>query len=318
MIRDSANRILGRYAPYVRGALSYTPLERVLKKRTGGTDNARYCYGVFHRHLEQALDAGLDTIPRVVAELGPGDSLGVGLAWLLAGSERYLGLDVRRYATNSHNLRVFDELVELFRSRADPPSDEEFPELKPHRGSAPATALFERVSPNLEPSRLHKLRGAIENLTTEPDNRHVSYVAPWTDPTLVAPNSIDLIYSQAVLEHVVDLEGVADACLAWLRSGGWMSHQIDLRSHGHALTWDGHRAYSDRQWKLIVGRRPYLINRRPDVDHLDALETRGFRLTNVIRFYSQPTLECDAYAPRFRGLSEESKRTSGLFLQAVC
>ena len=53
---------------------------------TGGTVSARYCYGVWLRHMKMAREAGLDTNPRVVAELGPGDSLGIGLAALLAGA----------------------------------------------------------------------------------------------------------------------------------------------------------------------------------------------------------------------------------------
>jgi hypothetical protein len=54
-------------------------------------------------------------MPESVAEFGPGDSLGVGLAALLSGSNRYSALDVHRDGSTERTLRIFDELVALFR-----------------------------------------------------------------------------------------------------------------------------------------------------------------------------------------------------------
>ena len=58
-------------------------------RKTGGTDSARYCYSVWLRHLAMAHTNGLPTSPKIVAELGPGDSIGMGLAALIAGTEKY-------------------------------------------------------------------------------------------------------------------------------------------------------------------------------------------------------------------------------------
>src|SRR5689334_3926898 len=60
-----------------------------LRKRhlgTGGSSSARYCYSVWLRHLSMAARLGLNTDPKDVAELGPGHSIGVGLAALLSGA----------------------------------------------------------------------------------------------------------------------------------------------------------------------------------------------------------------------------------------
>lgn len=57
-----------------------------------------------------------------MAELGPGSSQGVGLAALIAGAERYFALDLIDFSDVEQNLRVFDELVEMFRQRAAIPS----------------------------------------------------------------------------------------------------------------------------------------------------------------------------------------------------
>ena len=70
--------------------------------------------------------------PRVVAELGPGDSLGIGLAALLTGADHYVGLDIFAYADSSRNLAVLDELVEMFGARASIPDSNELPDVKPY------------------------------------------------------------------------------------------------------------------------------------------------------------------------------------------
>src|SRR5688572_27073147 len=77
------------------------PVNRMLSVRTGeGTSSARYCYTVFLRQLvrtRQVHDFGRP-VPESVAELGPGNSIGVGLAALLAGAERYSALDAVAHA----------------------------------------------------------------------------------------------------------------------------------------------------------------------------------------------------------------------------
>ena len=59
------------------------------KHGVGATPSARYCYAVWLRHLIHVRRCGLRGIPETVAELGPGGSIGCGLAALLSGCARY-------------------------------------------------------------------------------------------------------------------------------------------------------------------------------------------------------------------------------------
>ena len=311
--------MLASWKPYVIGLLTFTPLaKRYSIPETGGTDDPRYCYGVFMRHLIYAQRAG-QRFPRIVAELGPGDSIGSGLAWLIAGAERYLAFDVRRYATTGRNLQVFDGLVELFRARARVPGPDEFPEMKPALDTLEfpdAILSGERLQRLLDPGRLSRLRLAVGD-PSPGSSGPVAYVVPWDYATNVREGSVDLIFSQAVMEHVEDVARVYAVSRAWLRPDGMISHQIDFRSHGTSPTWDGYRAYSELKWRIIRGRRSYLINRVPDAGHVEALRRNGLRLVTHVPLTQEPTLEPQQYAARFRDLGPESRRTSGLFLQAV-
>ena len=114
--------------PILRGLATYLPVvKRFTNRGSGGTDSARYCYTVWLRHLVSLHAAGLGAHWPVVAELGPGDSLGTGIAALLSGAEKYYALDVKPYFGNQTNLEMLERLLELFHRREPIPDHVEFP-----------------------------------------------------------------------------------------------------------------------------------------------------------------------------------------------
>ena len=228
--------------PLVKGAITYVPgLYRIGVKGTGGsTDSARYCYSVWLRHFVKAAEAGLPTHFETVAELGPGDSLGTGLAALLTGARRLYALDAIAYSDLSRNLAVFDELAELFRRRTPIPGEDDFPEVRPLLRSYefPGDLLdTARLKDSLRDSRVATIRSALTapagtRARAGSNDVAIEYCAPWLDTSLSLRGSVDLIFSQAVLEHVDDVALACDAQSRWLRPGGAVSHTIDYRSHG--------------------------------------------------------------------------------------
>jgi hypothetical protein len=124
-----------------------------------------------------------------------------------------------------------------------------------------------------------------------------------------------MVWSQAVMQHVDDPEMAYDAMLRCLVPGGFVSHAINLGSHNVTPEWDGHWRYSDTVWRIIRGRRPYLISRLPLSAHLQMLEAR-FQIRTLIPWTRQPETPREALAARFRGLSEEDRSTSSVFVQA--
>jgi hypothetical protein len=281
--------------------------------------SARYCYSVWLRHLVMARHRGLPVPPRVVAELGPGYSIGVGLAALISGSSRYYGLDVVKYASGARNLEVFDELVGLFARREDIPGDGEFPRLEPRLESYefPAGILSEEhLNRTLNADRIASIRNSLANMGSVTNNR-LRYIVPWDDEKEIIGESVDMIFSQSVLEHVENLKATYGAQYLWLRPRGFVSHSIDFTSHGLARRWNGHWQYSRFIWALLRGNRPYLINREPFSRHKDLLETCGFRIIGEIKTRRKNGIRRDRFAPRWRDLSGDDLTCSGAFIQAV-
>lgn len=299
------------------GALSLVPgTARLFVRPTLGSGSARYCYSVWMRHMIHTAAWRHTPLDGLVVELGPGDSLGIGLAALLSGAARYIAVDVVRHADVARNLTVLAELAQLFTARAPVPGPEEFPQVKPGLAdyAFPHHLLDdEQLERNLAPSRLDGIAAALRGeADADPLVRYV-------DPALaqsILPMSVCHIFSQAVLEHVDDLPGVYAACHTWLAGDGSMSHQIDFKSHGTARVWNGHWAYPSRVWRLLRGRRPYLLNREPCGTHLRLLRETGFEILAVERQRQQSRLRGDQLARPFRGMADEDLTTAGAFVVA--
>ena len=68
------------------GLKSYFPVLHAGYKGAVGHTTGAYCYSVWLRHLTIITKAVPNFAPKVVVELGPGDSLGLGCAALLSGA----------------------------------------------------------------------------------------------------------------------------------------------------------------------------------------------------------------------------------------
>jgi hypothetical protein len=95
-----------------------------------------------------------------------------------------------------------------------------------------------------------------------------------------------------------------------------MSHQIDFECHGTSREWNGHWVYPDPIWRLLRGRRPYLLNRLPCGCHLEALAGAGFEILAIDRVRRPSRLHGDQLAKRFRGMTEDDLTTASAFVVA--
>jgi hypothetical protein len=289
----------------------------LLPQETRGSDSARYCYSVWLRHLLKIHTHRREPFKGLVVELGPGDSLGTGLAALLSGASRYIAVDVARHANSQQNMKVLEELISLFKNRTPIPNNKEFPEVKPNIDDYrfPTHILDTAwMRKNLDSKRLQTIADCFsETANADP---LIQYIDPLAATAAIPPGNVDIIFSQAVLEHAENLSSVYRTCWVWLKPQGLMSHQIDFRSHGTSHAWNGHWVYPEAVWRLIRGNRSYLLNREPCSTHLRLLAENGFKTVIEERSIIPSHLRPQQLSHQFRKMSQQDLITAGIYVLA--
>jgi hypothetical protein len=307
-----------RIKPVIKGILTFVPVLRdhLPERGTGGTNSAAYCYEVWMKHLTLLWESGMRRIPDTLAELGPGDSIGIGLAAMLSGVSNYYALDIVKYSNKKMNLLIFDELLELFQTRAARPS-KGWPDYDMYldKDLFPSHILSEdHLHASLARERIASIRDGIIHMNTR--KSPITYIVPWSSSSCMQHNSVDVIISHSVLEHVADLAATYTALYQWLKPGGRMSHQIDFSSHGLSKAWNGHWACSELLWKVIAGNRPFLINRQPISTHVDLMKDNGFQILSVMKYDRNDGIVKSQFSTRWKEISESDSMCSSALIQA--
>jgi SAM-dependent methyltransferase len=279
--------------------------------RAGGS--SLYCYGIWMQNLKHWAKLH-DRVPMVVVEIGPGDSLGVGLAALISGSQTCFALEKTQFWNLETNIRVFDELVTFFKDRKktqtiDPKETADSVEEKL---DFPSNILTEQhLTECLSDERLKAIRLELldpENL----DNVYIHSIIPWNSADVIENNTVDYIFSHTVLQHLDDLSYGYNTMNKWLKNGGCLAHTIDLRSLNRTKLWNGHWTLSKLEWKLITGGVS-LINREPLSTHLKLLKANDFEIKYEKSVLSDNTLSVEDLSKDFKHLDERDLTTSGYY-----
>lgn len=180
-----------------------------IESNTGSTTNAlrvedavAYIHRTFRDYeryggLEGGKLQGADLL-----EIGPGDSLGVGLLFLARGAASYTTIDKFFSERDPDNERRIYE-----RLRQD---------LSPDERARFDAAVTLDGAPRFNPDKVRTIYG------------HGAQEAG----RVLAPGSFDGIVSRAVLHEIYEAREAIEAMDAVLRPGGWMLHKIDLRDDG--------------------------------------------------------------------------------------
>lgn len=206
--------------------------------RHGNMDQGAYALGVFRRHFEAAKPVA----PFVALEMGPGDSIASALVARAHGAARTYLIDAGDFATKDPEvyLRIADHLQEA--GMQVPLGWRTVPEL-------------------LEACGAEYLTDGLRSLESIP------------------PGTVDFAWSHAVLEHVrhADFSPTVRALKRCLRTGGRMTHQVDLRDHlGGALN---NLRFPRSRWESESwARAGFYTNRLRCREILDVFRGHGFRV----------------------------------------
>lgn len=264
--------------------LGYSAWARANLFRHGTMDRPDQALAVFARM--HGIAAARAPVPAGFAalELGPGDSLlGSVAAWGF-GAGRILACDVGAFATTT--LEGLGGLDALLRAHGLRPL--------PIEGAATAAEALARMN-------LTYLTRGLEDLRALP------------------AASVDLVWSNAVLEHVrlADLPATLAALARVLKPGGVMVHGVDFSDHlGGALN---NLRFAPTLWEAewFAARSGFYTNRVAPSELLGLFAEAGLT-TEVVRRDTWPAIPTPRRAlhERFRPRSEEDLTTRGLLLAA--
>ncbi|WP_431137540.1 methyltransferase domain-containing protein [Psychroserpens mesophilus] len=279
-------------------------------ERVGG--NSLYCYRVWMKHLKYWSRVN-DKVPQVVVEFGPGKSLGVGLSALLSGSEKLFALEKNQYWNIENNVKVFDELVELFKAETKTETiSSKFDETPNKTLDFPSDILTKlHLSDCLKEERINNIRKEL----FDPFNQENSYVIsliPWEKTNVIQENTVDYIISHTVLQHIDNLPFAYTAMNRWLKPGGCISHKIDFKSMNRTKLWNEHWTLSKLEWDIVTGQS-FVINRAPLSSHLKLIEANNFKIIYDRRNSSKNEFKREDLADNFKHLDDDDLTTSGYY-----
>ncbi len=244
--------------------------------RHGKMDQSAYVIGVFNAHCERAGLKG-ELKDRVILELGPGDSIATAIVAASHGAKAIL-VDSGKYASQDVNLYKF------FAQNL--------------RGVG------------LNPPDLSSARN-IEDILDLCGSDY--YTRGLSSLKAIEKNSVDLIFSQAVLEHVREHEfhQTMVECKRVLKNYGIASHRVDLKDHlGGGLN---NLRFSNRVWESnFFVCSGFYTNRIRFSRMVGLMEEVGFKieLSKVDRWDAIP-LARNKLATEFSHLSDDDLLTKG-------
>ncbi len=250
-----------------------------------------------------------------IAEIGPCDSLGIGLSAIYTGASNYYAFDVLEHANTEKNDFLNSELKEYFIAQKDIPNTERQRFTAPRLPSYSFPELLKPNSSAYYESNFNEIRKAL--IKRNSDKVNIQYIVPWMNTDKKDLKNIDLILSQAVMGHVDDFEFAYREMFNWLRPGGVISHQVDSKTHEMTIEWNGHWFIGDAMWELLSHGRKYPMNRLALSSHVEMIERAGFEVVFVKPIEKENNFK--GQLPKVPNVvfTESALVTSGALIQAI-
>jgi predicted SAM-dependent methyltransferase len=245
----------------------YDVWQRLGVFRHGQMDVSEYAIRVFNSHVEKT---GMSDQLRgkTLLELGPGDSIATAIIASAYGANSIL-LDAGAFVRS--NIEIYIEFAQMLSKQGLAPVD---------------------------------LSGCqcIDDILARCGARYLT--EGLTSLSQLESESVDLIFSQAVLEHIRKCEFVEtiQECRRILKPNGICSHQVDLRDHLDAAL--NHLRFGDREWESdFMANSGFYTNRIRFRQMLDIFVRTGFKVevTDSSQWDVLPTPK-NTFAQEFKGL----------------
>lgn len=235
-----------------------------------------------------------------VLDLGCGfyNPLGVSLFFYLNGASACTAIDVQ----DSDRTRAAEALGELLLDSLADDSDLTVAQL-------PQVERFKKISCfNINALNSGDLESGISNA---PINYSINSSHTMES---IEDNSIDIVSSHAVFEHIPDVETTFKTLNRKMTSGGVAHLVIDMVDHRF---YENSEKYNHFSWLSELDQEPddHVCNRLRAPDFLRLISSSGFSVLSEKRSYAEvPETVKSSLKPEYQALSEEDLRTTFLEL----
>ena len=220
-----------------------------------------------------------------ILELGPGNSIALALNFLCSGADKYLMADkYPRILKTEKQAKHLLEQVTFYEDKY-PCNLDKFV----NKDSLKFNEAFLAYTPD-----------SAEDLRNTPSN------------------SVDIILSISVFEHIRDVEKSFQEMKRVLKEGGIIYHSIDMRDHYNFNEPFKFLKYSDSTWDNYLTKEGYSYTNRLRVDDFDNLLIKyGFEIISINKNnYESDLPDKNAFSDKFRDKDIETLKVVGIKLLA--
>lgn len=205
---------------------------------------------------------------KVILEIGPGNTLLLAIIFIVNGADRiYLVDRFKQIYNDSLNLTLYNQFVKNLRIN----------------------------HPNYDIKDFQSIKNKIIYCSKNPIETF----------NKLRKESVDLIFSNAVLEHVSELNLTIKKISILLKQGGYTFHHVDLKDHYHTIDkcYLNFLKYSDRIWNFIGN-----TNRIRYSDYIFLFNKYKFKILEIDQHKTKSLLKINeiksSFNKRFRNLRE--------------
>jgi len=247
--------------------------------KLGYMKDSNYSLGVFNSHLEYS---GFKPKDSVILEIGPGDSVSIGIiAWSMGAQKSYL-LDNGNYATQDIN--VYKELIQTL--------------IMSGYERAKSLENCNHFNELIEKTNIVYLINGLESLRE------------------LQSNSIDYCFSQAALEHIFlnEFQSFISELYRVQKSGSLCSHVVDLKDHlGESLN---SLRFNTGFWESnLIKRSGFYTNRLRCGKLKKIFQKSGFMIAKIKLYkWDKLPLQKKYLSKDFKYLGDEELKIKGMFI----
>ena len=220
--------------------------ERVSRKRLKSLEDIYRPIRLF-KYLISRSQGRLDITDKVVLEVGPGDSMGMGLLFLAHGAKKVYLVDRFKHI-------FWDDYDAIYyRNFLSEISNQDVP----NRSVVKEALRIKNGKIILNPDLLEYRLGDAAKIPLE-------------------DSSVDFLFSNAVVEHVRHAELAVQEFARVTKDSGFNVHEVDLRDHFFSKEPLRLLSYSDWLWDFMTCNRPGYSNRLRCSDYCKIFKSNKF------------------------------------------